>query len=275
MKINAKYKVLITIFLIIVFIALFYTFFVQVRKIESGFIGVKASIDNPTDSSNDYDITTVKGYVCFMPLLTELTIYPLGIQTVTYDQIEAESKDVLSFKIKSTISYKINEKDIVKFYNSCDRSLKRVNDGYLKTIIQSVYSSELSQYMSDSLLMDKQTFDHSIDSLLSLKINEIGLILCNIDSKFEYPKEVKEKIDLRNKAIQSQIIADTQKYQAENEAKIQLIKADALRQQDSLINSALTHLSIQKMFIEKWDGKLPVYGETPKLYKKMLENEDF
>jgi hypothetical protein len=38
-------------------------------------------------------------------------------------------------------------------------------------------------------------------------------------------------------------------------------KANELRQQ------ALTPAILEKMWIEKWDGKLPVYGQVPTIFK--------
>lgn len=267
MIIKTKYKALFIIIIIIVLLFLFYTFFIQIRRIESGNIGVKASITNPAMSSDDYDVTVVHGYVWFIPLLTELTIYSTNVQSVNYNDIVANTKDASSFKIESTISYQLNEKGAIKFYKSFGKSLKDIDKNYLKNIIQSTYDSEISRFTSDSLIQNKSVLDHTIDSVLSVKLHDMGLTLCNMVSNLEYPEEVNERIKLRAKTVQEQIIANNQKQQAENEVQIQLIKADATRVQDSLVNSALTPLAIQKMFVDKWDGKLPVYGDTPKIYK--------
>lgn len=270
MVVKTKYKALSVILIVIALSFLFYTFFIQIRRVESDSIGIKASISNAAATSGSYDITLVQGYVCFMPLLTELTVYPTNIQSVTYDDLVADTKDVLPFKIKSTISYQLNEKNAIKFYRTCGRSLEKVQEDYLKNIVRSVYMTQLNRFTSDSLIQNKQVLDYSIDSLLSISFNEIGLELHNVVCSFEYPKEVKERLSLRAKAAQDQIIANTQKVQAENYAQIQQIEADATRYQDSLVNSALTPLAVQKMFVDKWDGKLPACTETPKIYKDIL-----
>jgi signal transduction histidine kinase len=47
--------------------------------------------------------------------------------------------------------------------------------------------------------------------------------------------------------------------------------SNAEKKVNDLKASALTPLIIQQMFIEKWDGKMPQYGEVPKLYKDMTK----
>jgi hypothetical protein len=46
-----------------------------------------------------------------------------------------------------------------------------------------------------------------------------------------------------------------------------LTNAKAEAEAYRLKQQTLTTLLIQQQFIEKWDGKLPVYGEVPQLFK--------
>ena len=48
--------------------------------------------------------------------------------------------------------------------------------------------------------------------------------------------------------------------------------AEAEKKANDLKASALTPLIIQQMYIEKWDGKLPQYGEVPRLFKDISKN---
>ena len=102
-------------------------------------------------------------------------------------------------------------------------------------------------------------------------MGEIGLILKNTNSNLQIPQKIKDIIALRSQALQNAILAEDKIKQAEAEAQIALLEARTKSREDSLKNSAITSLAIQKMFIEKWDGKLPVYGDTPKIYKNITE----
>lgn len=45
------------------------------------------------------------------------------------------------------------------------------------------------------------------------------------------------------------------------------ITADAERYSYEQKQRSLTKLLVQQQFIEKWDGKLPTYGEVPELFR--------
>lgn len=54
-------------------------------------------------------------------------------------------------------------------------------------------------------------------------------------------------------------------FKAEAEKKIVAAQAEA--EANKLRTQALTPLILKQQWIEKWDGKLPVYGNLPTLFK--------
>ena len=46
-----------------------------------------------------------------------------------------------------------------------------------------------------------------------------------------------------------------------------LVAARAEAEANKLREQALTPAILEKMWIEKWDGKLPVYGQVPTIFK--------
>ena len=49
------------------------------------------------------------------------------------------------------------------------------------------------------------------------------------------------------------------------EAEKMLVQARAEREANELKSASLTPAILKKMWIEKWDGKLPVYGNVPQI----------
>ena len=78
--------------------------------------------------------------------------------------------------------------------------------------------------------------------------------------------------DLEDTYIRNAYQAENKLRQAEAEAKAKIIAAEAEKKANDLKASALTPLIIQQMYIEKWDGKLPQYGEVPRLFKDISKN---
>lgn len=68
-------------------------------------------------------------------------------------------------------------------------------------------------------------------------------------------------------AIEAQ--AKKQVAAAEGEALALKIKGDAEAEYNRKISASLSSLIVQQNMIEKWDGKLPVYGEVPTLFKQV------
>lgn len=54
---------------------------------------------------------------------------------------------------------------------------------------------------------------------------------------------------------------------AEAEAKKLVVAAEAEAEANRLRTQALTPQVLEKMWIDKWDGTLPVYGTVPTLFK--------
>lgn len=270
-KTSKKWKFLLILLLMIIIGGVFSKFFMQIKHIQSGYIGVKSSIGNPLDNTTDYDLKIIKGYAIFVPLYTEITTYPTYIQTAAYDSIKINTLDGTEFIVKPRISYQVDETKILLLYKNSKQSLSEINKNYLKEIIAYTYSNAASSFSADSLITDRNSFESLVNKTLSSKMSEIGLILKNTNSNLQIPQSIQEVIALRNQTLQNTIIAEDKKRQSEAEGEILLTKAKIRSKEDSLENSAITPLAIQKMFIEKWDGKLPIYGDTPKIYKSITE----
>lgn len=270
-KKGKKWKFFVILLLLLVGGGVFYKFCMQIKHIPPGYIGIKSSIGNPIDNTVDFDVETIKGYAVFMPMYTEVTLYPTTIQTVAYDNIKINAMDGTEFVIKPQISYQVDEAKVKLLYKSSKQPLSEINNGYMKEIVIHAFASASGDFASDSLVNNKNAFETRVNAVLSAKMSEIGLVLRNTNSNLQIPQNIKDIIVLRSQTLQNAILAEDKMKQAEAEAQIQLLEARTKSTEDSLKNSAMTPLAIQKMFIEKWDGKLPVYGETPRIYKNITE----
>lgn len=264
MALKKRTKVVITILIIAAILALFYTFFVQIRSVNAGEIGVKASLGSPVDNNADFRIEAVKGYVVFMPLYSDFVVYPTSVQVASYDSIRIISKDAVYLYVSPSVSYQLDESKVVQFYKAT-RSSQPLSDGsYLKDLVTSSYIKAAATFTVDSIANNEMKFEELSNKILTEKLNEIGIVLKNMLSNVEYPEAVRHSIDLRIKSMQEALIIEGRLRQVE-----------ALRKEDSLRYSALTPLAIQKMFIDKWDGKMPgSKSEVSRIYDTISENSN-
>jgi regulator of protease activity HflC (stomatin/prohibitin superfamily) len=133
------------------------------------------------------------------------------------------------------------------------------------------YRIVANQFPSDSLISNRQDFELAVQKMLVDELNKEGFIFQQLTSNITAPQSLKDAIDAKNRTTQEAYQAENKLRQAEAEAKAKVIAAEAEKKVNDLKASALTPLIIQQMFIEKWDGKMPQYGEVPKLYKDMTK----
>ena len=71
----------------------------------------------------------------------------------------------------------------------------------------------------------------------------------------------------QQEVAQAKADADKKIEEARGYAESLRIKSDAEKYSYEQKMKTLTPLLIQQQFIEQWDGKLPVYGTVPTLFK--------
>lgn len=267
MAISKKTKFIFTLLLILIAAALFFTFCVRIKHVKAGHVGVKADISAFVNDSSSHSLKIVKGFVMYMPLITELQEYPTTIASASYKPFRALTKDGAEFFIESSLSYSVNDNKADLLYKSYHKPLDSISSVDLKNVVQEVCLDVVAQFSSDELIANRNSVDSLINIKMKAKLNAVGLTFHQITTQVEMPQALKDIVELRARSIQNALLANDRALQAEMEAKVKVINANAVRKSDSLINSALTDLSIKKQFVEKWDGKLPVYGETPKLFR--------
>jgi hypothetical protein len=76
---------------------------------------------------------------------------------------------------------------------------------------------------------------------------------------------------MKNKVVQDELRAQNEVKLAEAQAKKLIVQAEAEKQANELKTKALTPAILEQMWIEKWDGKLPVYGTVPTLFKDITK----
>ena len=253
------------IILIAAVVAVFY-FFVRVYHVDSGYIGVKSSINNPADETEAYHVSTVNGYVVYVPLLTDLKIYPTSVLSYDLGEVKVHSQDGVGFIASPKVSLQLDPSKAGEYSKNFKEEIDK--NPYLKEAIVSSFVTATSLYSTDSLIRNKAAYEKQLSDILSNKLkNEYFVLLKNVNTNLQYPHEVKDKIELKAKVQQDILVAETQ-------AKLTYIEADSKRKKDSLEYSTLSKLSIQKLFIDKWDGRLAPNPEQPIMYRDINSDKD-
>ncbi|MEQ1666652.1 MAG: prohibitin family protein [Bdellovibrionales bacterium] len=253
------------------------------NRINAGHVGVKVKLTG--SDKGVQDVTEVTGWVFVNPLAYEVYEFPTFIQHKEYsneNSFVVNSKDGSEFHVSPVINYNIQPEKVVYIFQKYRRSLKDIEDGFLKTAVYDAFRLVANAYTADSLISSREVFEVKIKATLIDRLGKDGFVVQQFTSNLSYPETFKQSIEAKNAAVQRALQADNEVKTAEAEAKIKIAQAEgigqALRIQadaDAYANLArqksLTPLLIQQQFIEKWNGTLPVYGTVPTLFKDITK----
>jgi regulator of protease activity HflC (stomatin/prohibitin superfamily) len=253
--------------------------FMSCERIDAGHVGVKVNLYGSQKGVDG--ITEVTGMVFYNPLTTKVYEFPTFVQHKEYTEDESftiNSKDGSEFRVSPIVNYQVISDKVPFIFGKYRRSLDQIENGFLKTAVYDAFRIATNGYTADSLISNREGFELKVRSILEKQLNEEGFMIQQFTSNLEYPKTFIDAINAKNNAVQQALKAENDVKTAEANAKIKvanaegnakalLTKAKAESEAYRLKQQTLTTLLIQQQFIEKWDGKLPVYGEVPQLFK--------
>ena len=247
------------------------------ERIDAGYEGIKVNLYG--DDKGVDDITLVTGAVWYNPITTAVYEYPTFVQTVDYAPFSINAKDGSSFTVDPTISLKIvdgKSAEVFKKYRKED--ITEVINTTLYNYVRNAFRIQLNNYTTDELVSKREEFEKAIEERLSTELLAENFKLEQMTSGLQYPQTLVNAIDAKNAAVQEaqkaqnevlKIKAEAEKKiaAANGEAKALKIKGDAEAEYNRKIAASLSPLIVQQMMLDKWDGKPPVYGTMPTLFK--------
>lgn len=200
---------------------------------------------------------------------TELFQVPAFEQRANFekDVLHLKASDNTEFTAKPLYSYKVMPDRVVDvvFQNarlgSGDDFMKQLEDNILEPHIYDLIKEESRKYSTDTLMAQGGSllFETRVQRLVKKSFLDAGLELITFSANLDFSAKVKEKIDNRNEVNTNISVLDQQI--AEQVKKNELAKLKA--EHDLIISRGITQQLLQQQFIEKWDGKTPLYGTMP------------
>lgn len=255
------------------------------ERIDAGHVGVKVNLYG--DNQGVDDVTAVTGVVFYNPISTKIYEFPTYIQHKEYKKTDdadnsfvVNSKDGSEFSVSPLINYSVQREKVPFIFAKYRRELGEIEDGFLKTTIYDAFRMTANSYTADELISNRQIFETKVRAFLDAALIKEGFVINQMTSNLIYPETFKRSIEAKNNAVQAALQAENQVKTAEAQAKIKvatangnaqamLTAAKAEAEANSLKQRTITPMLLQLEWINKWDGKLPVYGTAPQLYKGM------
>jgi regulator of protease activity HflC (stomatin/prohibitin superfamily) len=255
--------------------------FMSCERIDAGHVGVKVNLYGSQKGVDG--ITEVTGMVFFNPLTTKIYEFPTYVQHKEYTNEESfsiNSKDGSEFRVSPIVNYQIKTEKVPFIFGKYRRSLEQIENGFLKTSVYDAFRIATNSYTADSLISNREGFEARVRGILEKQLNAEGFLIQQFTSNLVYPETFVNAINAKNNAVQQALKAENDVRTAEANAKIKvataegnaqslLVQAKAEAEANRMKQQTLTPLLIQMEYVNKWDGKLPVYGTVPQMFKSI------
>ena len=183
--------------------------------------------------------------------------------------IFGETADQIGIYVGMNCTAMIEEKDAAKFlYRYNNTPLEIVIDTDIKKLVEDRFNVETTKYTSTELGAAKGEIMEAVKNYVIPYFKEYGITITVLGMKegvsYENDK-IQKAIDEKFASEQELVIQQNKNEaaiaKAEADAKAKIMDAEAQAKANALLTESLTPELLEKMYYEKWDGKLPyIYG---------------
>ena len=222
-----------------------------VKSIPTGHTGVVATFGKVEDF-------TLEAGIHFINPLSRVIKIDNRTQKETVE-FSAFSSDIQEVEVVYTLNYSIDKANAQNLY-------KTVGLNYYETVIQPKVIENvkkvMAQYTAEKLVASRSEVAQNIEKELTVdlakyNINVVATSIENFDFTDAFTNAVEAKQVAEQNKLKSQTEAETAVIKAQAEADVKLIEAEATAKANDLLTESLTEDILQKLAIEKWDGKMP------------------
>lgn len=224
------------------------------------------------------DFKVVSGKVSTWEWGTELFQVPLFDQRGEFaDPVTLKAADNTEFNARPTYSYKVirdraidvvfdnKHIDKAETENGKDGFMQSLEDNILEPRIYDLIKEESRKHTTDSLMANggSLVFEKRLEQIIESEFEKRGLKLLTFSAQLEFSNKVREKIDSRNEVNTNISVLDQQIAEQRKRNELERLKTEQLQ----IKSQGLTKEILQQQFIDKWDGKTPLYGVVPDFIK--------
>lgn len=215
------------------------------------------------------DVSLVTGRVWYNPWTEDVEQYATFVQTVDYEAFGVNAKDGSSFSVDPTLSFNIVSGNSPKIFTKYRKNLEEVSKTTILNYVKDAFRLQMNKYTTDEIVSNREKFENDVQKTLSAVLDAEGFKLEQLTSGLQYPQTIVDAVNSKNKAVQEAMKVENELRLVEAQAKKMIVQAEAEKKANELKQQSLTPMLIQQQFIEKWDGKTPLYGSSPTFFKNV------
>ena len=218
-----------------------------------------------------------------LPFVSKVNLYDIRVQKHQISGLTAASKDLQDITAEVVVNYQVQPSELVDILRDVG-TLDNVKDKYIEPQAQEAFKIASAKLKAEESVTKREelmeTFNTSItERLKKFGITIVATALVDVDFSTEFSKSVEEKQIAEQKAQKAKYIAQEAEQEAQAMINRAKGKAEANRLEAESLKAQGGELVIQKLFLESWDGKLPLVmsgsGDTLLLdMNKLMDSDD-
>jgi regulator of protease activity HflC (stomatin/prohibitin superfamily) len=197
-----------------------------------------------------------------LPVLEQAILMDVRVQKDTYDATAA-SKDLQTVHTKVAMNFRPVPEMVPKLYSEVGYDY---SDRVIAPAVQEAVKATTARFTAEELITHREEVKKIIQELVEKYISKVNIRVEELYiTDFDFSRQFAEAIESKQIAEQTALKAkrDLDRIRIEAEQKIASARAEAesLRMQKDAITPQLIQLrqvEMQRLAIEKWDGKMPV-----------------
>lgn len=217
------------------------TIFSSFKTIKSGEIGLKTRFGKITD-------TSLKEGINFkVPYIEKITKINIKVQKAEMD-VETSTKDMQIVNSSIAVNYRIEVDKAPSLYREVGNQYE---DTILIPAIKESFKSAIAKYNAEEITVNRSEVSQSCLQAIQEKVSKYGIVVEDFNlTDFSFSEEYTNSIEQKQ-------VAEQNLEKAKLEAEKKIVEAEATNKANELLKQNTTDEVLMKLFIEKWDGKLP------------------
>lgn len=248
-------------------------------RVGVGYVGLKVNQTGDKRGVNPAEYVT--GWVFYNPIGSDVVEFPTFMQHVEYDEFKINAHGGSQFDIKPYINYVVDADKADSIYMSFKTTdLDIISTRYIRNAVYQAFTDVTGKYTPDELLKNREQYETDVRVYLKKSLATKGFILQQVTSNLMPPEVLVTAINNKNKADQdaqalqmqvAQSIAQANKdiAKARGDSASEVIYASGKAKAIKLLQSQLTPEYVEYIKWTTWDGKMPVYGQAPQMFKEV------
>lgn len=195
------------------------------------------------------------------PLLKRQQIRKIEVRPVRNDVIAtAATKDLQEVNINVAVNWRVEDKDVMNFYLTYADN-DRAREVKLIPMVQEIVKSFSATYNAEEIITKRQEFKSKIEEKIK---RDLGDSLITVDAvsivNVEFSPSFSAAIEQKQIAEQQAKQAEYTAKKAEQDAQAAINYAKGQAESQRLQAQALDDKILFKLWIDKWNGVMPVYS---------------